>query len=1319
MDKDPSTSIATTTTSIEDSEVVTAHEKLYERKVLRKVDIWLVGFYSLVYIFRVIDSSNYSNAAIINLEQGTNIKKQLHLNPSQWAWTLSIFSYSYLIFEPTNTLLLKRFRPSRWMFVLILGWGICACSVAAVQDFQGMMVVRFAIGMAEAGFYPAVLYHMSFWYKATEMPWRIALFYSVGQLASALSGLLAFAIGFLNGVGNLAGWRWLFLLEGLPAIVLSVVALFGLPDYPQTARMLRAEERLFILKRLSSTAPSGADGHWDFVTLKVLFSDPTNYTFAVYWIAHGIGGFGITYALPTVIYQLGFTTTSLSQLMNITMIVESTTIICYIILVTVPSAVVKYLALIVAVSCAGSAYPVIWPERIRALDGTVAAGVGIGFTNAMAQFGGIVGPHVDRFSHGLLKTSTADEASAAFPQSADASDAIRLLKKVELDEQKHWAHSGLAIHPLAGTPPFVTCVTGSLVHTLYDRAVSGNQVDVDAVGWVHFGAIGRHADMSDFQCWPIMLDEHRDNNILQFPGGGDLDERVASDTMIVLQKMADIGSSLSQLNSHGVYHFLTATGHDHGDYPGIWCSLWHPDYRDTRGKHFQTEVQVKFYEGYQIYDPRNEVHQKSNLAASLSRRKRNMANHCAFFDFYRFGAIIGYYTETDVGLVIVNFKAVDTFVTKDSDAHYAITRRHLHLFCSIHMYRSTVCLQGGMASHDDNWRDMFCWNDGLLLLQPPPSHEDYRPNLGNTVAVVLLTIPLFTVLYVTLWYPGLRDNVLIETSDSVTNVRFPSIAIFQREDWTSQASLLGTDSAGVDSKCFLGWYDDSAPSCESLGKGNLGNTTRCNCEELWYNNGSVIEGFEWMNAVYRYTVFDAPAWLSSDTPTYLLTLQTFFTYNMTLALSDSSSQNPTLFIAAYDSELGLQNSFDRGYTRMTLVNANGVVALNTGLRLRRSFDGLSAYDYELGVSSAPARDMVCDTTSAMTYQYPCHLSLFIQIPNFQRTIFTQEKSSSRRGKSFTGITSTCTKSSDSTLLPNYEVTIGQYNDVTLDAIDAVLFQFCAAGIKAIISPHDANLLPPNGTTVGYNGIDIYGTTYGTSYNFYTNATAAEQYDARLASILNYKSPRFHKRWADLDEVILAFDLQNEPIIASPDLLTGNDPTNWLCSRASALKSIPHSSKILVATGGVGGSQYSGHEYNLLAKALACPAIDIMSVHGYMTLASQWAFFFPALRDQAVAAGKLIMVEEWGVSTQSGSESVEVQAEVFEESGVPWLYWMTILGKSVDQNCTTADGACCHVGLSASPYDYEISLTSPRANWTDLYHNASATIAAQDWGTYIS
>lgn len=197
-----------------------------------------------------------------------------------------------------------------------------------------MMVARFAIGLAEAGFYPSVLYHMAFWYKPTEMPWRIALFYSVGQLSSALSGLLAFAISFvsvwqvdwfkhmiltklkMNGLCGFSGWRWLFLLEGLPAIILAFVALFGLPDYPETARMLTEEERVAVIRRLTSIKVSGQAKSWSWRDLAALFRDPTVYTFAAYWTAHGIGGFGINYALPTVIYDLGFTTTALSQLMN-------------------------------------------------------------------------------------------------------------------------------------------------------------------------------------------------------------------------------------------------------------------------------------------------------------------------------------------------------------------------------------------------------------------------------------------------------------------------------------------------------------------------------------------------------------------------------------------------------------------------------------------------------------------------------------------------------------------------------------------------------------------------------------------------------------------------------------------------------------------------------------------------------------------------------------------------------------------------------------------------------------------------------------------
>jgi len=178
--------------------------------------------------------------------------------------------------------------------------------------------------------------------------------------------------------------------------------------------------------------------------------------------------------------------------------------------------------------------------------------------------------------------------------------------------------------------------------------------------------------------------------------------------------------------------------------------------------------------------------------------------------------------------------------------------------------------------------------------------------------------------------------------------------------------------------------------CE-LRSSMFGNSTMCTCKEYWYNNDVVVEDFVWMNISYRYKVFDSPSWLIDQTPTYTLLLQTFFDYNATKALDESSTTNPSLMIAVYDPILGMQKAFDLGYTRMYLVNANGIVAVNIGLQVRDEGNGISAYDYSLSLISTPATDLVCDTSSAETYKWPCHMSLFVQIPNFDRSIITTEK----------------------------------------------------------------------------------------------------------------------------------------------------------------------------------------------------------------------------------------------------------------------------------------------------------------------------------------
>lgn len=194
--------------------------------------------------------------------------------------------------------------------------GIISMCQGATQNYAGILACRFFLGLAEAGFYPGVLYHLSFWYAPNKLSLRIAFFYASGMFSGTISGLLAYAISFMNGAGGLAGWRWVFILEGLPAVLCSFVTYFFLPNYPETEKFLTPEEKAAILADLPTEAPSMNAKTFNAAQLKELFVDPTLITFLLIWILHGIGGFGISFVLPTVIYELGMTDTARSQLMT-------------------------------------------------------------------------------------------------------------------------------------------------------------------------------------------------------------------------------------------------------------------------------------------------------------------------------------------------------------------------------------------------------------------------------------------------------------------------------------------------------------------------------------------------------------------------------------------------------------------------------------------------------------------------------------------------------------------------------------------------------------------------------------------------------------------------------------------------------------------------------------------------------------------------------------------------------------------------------------------------------------------------------------------
>jgi MFS family permease len=219
---------------------------------------------------------------------------------------VALFFVPYVLMEFPSNILLKYFSPSRWISRIMVSWGIVTICTAAVSTYGGLLACRIFLGLAEAGFFPGIMMYLCFWYKPEERATRMAIFASSVAVSGAFGGLLATAISFLNGHAGLAGWQWLFVLEGIPAVIVGVMVWFWLPDYPQTAAWLTPEERAFAVKRLGPYAPSMGDKHWDSKVAKETLSDPYFWLFAAQYflMTNSLNAFG--YFAPTIVASLGF-----------------------------------------------------------------------------------------------------------------------------------------------------------------------------------------------------------------------------------------------------------------------------------------------------------------------------------------------------------------------------------------------------------------------------------------------------------------------------------------------------------------------------------------------------------------------------------------------------------------------------------------------------------------------------------------------------------------------------------------------------------------------------------------------------------------------------------------------------------------------------------------------------------------------------------------------------------------------------------------------------------------------------------------------------
>jgi len=246
---------------------------------------------SLILIFR---TGNIGNAKTLNANKKHDLLSETKMTNYQYVIALMVFLIAYAIFEVPSNYMLKKFSPSKWIAFLMFAWACITMGLGGVHNFATVTVLRFLLGVFEAGLFPGLVchtngalislsysvcsnllfqvYYLTFWYRTEERSIRVALILASATLAGAFGGAIAYGVGHMDQVGGLAAFRWLFILEGLPSLLSAPLVWFCLPDYPETVTWLSPKERELALERLAVEGSKG-DGKMTWADAKSTLTD--------------------------------------------------------------------------------------------------------------------------------------------------------------------------------------------------------------------------------------------------------------------------------------------------------------------------------------------------------------------------------------------------------------------------------------------------------------------------------------------------------------------------------------------------------------------------------------------------------------------------------------------------------------------------------------------------------------------------------------------------------------------------------------------------------------------------------------------------------------------------------------------------------------------------------------------------------------------------------------------------------------------------------------------------------------------------------------
>ncbi|KAF3800958.1 putative transporter C11D3.18C [Colletotrichum gloeosporioides] len=272
-----------------------------EKKLLRKLDFWLAPMMIICFLVAYLDRSNIGNAAIAGMNE------DLNLTGNRLNVAVTVFYVTYITFEIPASLILKKARPSRLIPFFILAWSATVVGSAFVTNYASLLATRLLIGMFESGLFPCLTLYLSTFYKREEQARRISYLFVAAALSGAFGGLLAYGLTSLHGASGLAGWRWLFLIEGVISLTVGLAIIVLLPDSFETAKWLTEDDKnLMRIRAEQARVYQGESENFDKTEVKLAFMDPKVWLSAACQFCANTCSFGFGTFLPVIIRGFGY-----------------------------------------------------------------------------------------------------------------------------------------------------------------------------------------------------------------------------------------------------------------------------------------------------------------------------------------------------------------------------------------------------------------------------------------------------------------------------------------------------------------------------------------------------------------------------------------------------------------------------------------------------------------------------------------------------------------------------------------------------------------------------------------------------------------------------------------------------------------------------------------------------------------------------------------------------------------------------------------------------------------------------------------------------